>query len=1017
MAWVNSCATFLIPLLLSPPIVAITPIPQTPLLAVVTSSTVAIYESSSLLPLAIHKRANECLTNHKQSVSARIRHVSVDTSKLGHMHSVNLYIQTAADYILIYHLFVNYSRSLYEVTDVNNGERLLQNSKPLASDNSRFNLANFIKTATKSIIQGGSADTNLTNMEHFNNAAVDDDQRNENIPLVKLTMIKILRMNAGITGFWCKLNSQNLIFTNDCDEIQILNLKTFNNEIIKLADSKWYYDTTLIEYNLNDNYFLHLSSTGELGVLQFNQSKSSVAVDYTLLTKLDFECRHILINPQYNLVILQSDTDLKIYKVTLGAKTSTLCFIKTLYEFTNSSQLSCKWSPCGSFLIVWNMQTNYWKMISKFGFILFDSKALSEEIAAADIDSENLLRVNDFCFVSDCAIALNSQTLYILNKDSSKIYHLDLLRLLERFSNMSIFHDENYISVPVSESNSFARFPILPTFQKVLSHFQYVNGTALASSHRKPTGYFTIRVSESLQLSMSYGPHLAISTPIKLGSDFSHPLWYVFYNHFVEPLNIVNHFWVKDNLILINRYARDDVDPEEFPDMMIDELMILNTAASKYGAGGANFKFDSDSLVWRHSFRNRIVTFELIDLVDGMKTLVLITNDMRIILMELSKGERSEKPGAMKISIRVRRTIHLSSIKHKLPITLIQQMTMVDGKHFFFLLNNGDLYLLKNQITSPEDEVANQRGTTQANNMYDLIKISSAVESFQVSEINFNQQRHNRYITFFNGGEVLVYNMGELVERIYEFEGVEHSSEVDVEKPLRPIKIKIASFMPLRIYQSNGSIEVAGFEYQAMVKSDFLILKHRPSRQLILNKFIQHDLFESNLLTMEITRKFSNFGNYDYCLELLLFENLYESDEANRLRKVCQLVDATANSDSIYINFLRKIEVKYWDQFFKLLDQTPVGFMNRLRESNNVELCYNYLNIYLNFKREFESSVTPFETEEKGSILDAKDCELIKQIIKMLLEAQKWDECYELCRYIKLLQPSGNILREIRQSI
>lgn len=1014
MAWFNSCPKFLVPLLLSLPIVTVTPIPQTPLLAVVTSTSVLIYESTSFLPLALHKRTDECLLSHGQSVQAQARHVSVDTSKLDLLHSVNVYVRTSSNFVLIFHLFVNYARSLYEVTDANDDDRLLQNSKPLASENSRFNLTNLIKSATKSIIQGGTIDTNLINLEHFNNTSADDNQRNESIPLVKLTLVKILKMNAAITGFWCKLNSQNLIFTIDCHEIHILNLKSFNNEIIKLLDHKWYYDTSLIEYNLSHNYFLHLNSVGELALLQFNQSSQDLSLDYTLLTNLDFQCHRIIFNPQFSLVTLQSDTDLKIYKVSLSAKNSTLSYIKTVYEFSSSDKISCKWSPCGTFLIVWNLQTKFWKMISKFGFCLFDSQALFDEIAAADIAPNNLARVNDFCFVSECAIALNSQNIYVINSDSSRIYYVDLLRLQERFSNMSMFHDENYLSMPITDTNSFARFPIPPLFQKILSRFHYVNGSALALSHRKPTALFTVRASESLQLSLSYGSNLAISTPIKLGSDFSHPLWYVFYNHFSESMNIVDHFWIKDYLILINRYARDDVERDASHDLMIDELMIFNTAASKYGAGGANFKFDSDLIVWRHSFKNRIINFELIDLEDGVKTLVLVTSDMKIVLMEISKGKNIDEPDS-RISIRVRRTIYLSSIKHKLPISLIQQMAMVDGKHFFFLLSTGDMYLLKNQSHAFEDEQSNGRGTTQANNMYDLIKISSAVESFQVNIIDFNQTRHNRYITFFNGDEVLIYNMNELVGRIYEFEGIEHSGEVDIEKPLRPIKVKIDTFMPLKIVQSSGSIEVSGFEYQPLVKSDFLILKHKSSRQLILNKFILHDLFETNLTVIEITKKYLNFGNYDYCLELLLFENLDDVDQTNRLQKVCRLVDATANSDSIYINFLRKIEVKYWNQFFKLLNQTPVGFMNRLRESKNVELCYNYLNVYLNFKREYESSATPMESEETATILDKKDKALITQIIQMLQEELKWDECFELCRYIKLLEPSGELLQEIRK--
>lgn len=1016
MAWVNSCPTFLVPLLLSLPIVAITPIPHTPLLALVTSTSVVIYGATTLLPLAVHKRAPECLQTHGASVEAHVRHVAVDTTRLDQLHSVNVYVQTILGYVLIFHLFVNYSRSLYEVTDASDNDRLLQNSKPLASDNSRFNLTNLIKNATRSLMQGGAVDSNLVNLEHFNNASVDDDQRNENIPLVKLTMVKILKMNAAIIGFWCKLNLQNLIFANDCHEVQILNLKSFNNEILKLLDYKWYYDTVLIEYNLNHNYFLHLNLAGELAILQFNKTSSDLTLDYTLLTKIDFQCQRMCFNPQFNLVTLQTETDIKIYKVSLGARNSSLSYIKTLYEFEATDKVNFEWSPCGTFMIVWDSETHFWKMISKFGFCLFDSQQLADEISAADIAPENLGRVNDFCYISKCAISSNSQTIYNVNKDSSKIYYLNLLRLQERFSDISMFHDETYLSMPVTESNSFARFPILPSFQKNLSRFQYVNGSALAYSHRLPTALFTIRASKYNQLSISYGTSLAISTPIKQGSDVLHPLWYLFYNHHVESMNIVDHFWVGDFLVLINRYARDDVEPEDGHDLMIDELMIFNTAESKNGAGGTAYKFDSDALVWRHSFKNRTITFELIDSGDDVKTLVLVTNDMKIILMELSKGEQKEGSDAFKLSIRVRRTIYLSSIKHKLPIALIQQMAMIDGKHFFFLLTTGDMYLLKNQIESPEDELAHARSTRQVNNMYDLIKISSAVESFQVNAINFKQTRDNRYITFFNGEEVLIYNMAELVERIYEFEGVEHSNEVDVDKPLRPITVKISTFMPLKLVQSSGSIEVSGFEYQALVKSDYLILKHKSSRQLILNKFIQHDLFESNILIADITKKYSNFGNYEYCLELLLFENLDEIDNSNGLLKVCQLVDATPNADSIYINFLRKIEVKYWDKFFKLLNETPVGFMDRLTESKNVELCYNYLNVYLNFKREYEGSATALE-EERSIILDVKDRKLIRQIIRMLLDEQKWDECFELCRYIKLLEPSGELLREIRTLI
>ena len=106
--------------------------------------------------------------------------------------------------------------------------------------------------------------------------------------------------------------------------------------------------------------------------------------------------------------------------------------------------------------------------------------------------------------------------------------------------------------------------------------------------------------------------------------------------------------------------------------------------------------------------------------------------------------------------------------------------------------------------------------------------------------------------------------------------------------------------------------------------------------------------------------------------------------------------------------------MRYWDKFFALLKQTPEGFMNRLIESNDVELCYSYLNVYLNFKRESESSTTLDSCTELQPILVMEDRRLITKIIGMLADAEKYDECFELCRFIKLLEPSGELLKKIR---
>lgn len=1029
MAWVNGCPSFLVPLALSLEIVAVTPIPQTPLLAIVSSNTVILYDSRNLVPLAVHRRLFECMDSHGPNIQAKVRHISVDSAKLDQLPSVNLFVKTKSNFVLIYHIFVNYAKSLYEVSDKNDGEKLLQNCLPLALASSRFNLTALFKSATRTIIQGGSALLNLENIEHFQNCADDDGHRNENIPLPKLTLVKILKMNAGLTGYWCKLNSHNLIFYNDCHELQLLNIKSFKNEIIKLPDYPWFYDTVLVEYNLLHNYFLHLNSERELSLVDFVLDETNkLTLGHSMLLKLEFECKAIFFNPQFDLVVLQTDSSLKIYKLFTSAKKHAISFLKTILEFPKGCQLEVKWSPCGTFLMVVNEETGTWQLVSKFGQSLFESHSILGEMSSSRVETSDVGKISDFCTISKFAIASNAQHLYLVNKEKTRMYFLRLSRLQNSSSDVPIIYDDNYLSVALSQTdNSFCRFPLLPSFQKIISKLHHINGTSVRLSTKKATGILNIRSNSFDQLSISYGENLAISTPIRYGEEVNHATWYIFANYFMESMNIVDHFWIDDYLVVINRFVKDDIEEETDSDHdpMVDELIILDTAPSKYGNGGAAFRFDSDLIVWRHSFKGKIINFELVDSKSSTnsKTLVLVTGDLKIIMMEVNKttpkAETADTPKQTnhKISIRVRRTIHLSSIKNKLPIPLVQQMSMVDFKHFFFLLNNGDLYLLKNQLPNSDSDVSAQRGAIQMNNMYDLIKISAAVESFQVLTIDFNEECKKRFITLFNGDEILIFNLTELVDRVYEFEGVEHSSEVDVFKVLQPVRIQISTFHPLKIRQSSGSIEVTGFEYRTIFKNDHLMVKHKTSKQLILNRFIQHDLFENNLELGAIIAKYSQFGNFDYCLELLLFDFLDDIDKKDRLDTVCKLVDATTKADSIYVNFLRKIEVKYWYKFFKLLGQTPVSFMNRLIESRDVELCYNYLIVYLNFKREFESTSTPLDSDDNQSILDERDRAIISQLIKLLQEAHRWEECFELCRFIKLLEPTGELLEQIRDDL
>ena len=221
---------------------------------------------------------------------------------------------------------------------------------------------------------------------------------------------------------------------------------------------------------------------------------------------------------------------------------------------------------------------------------------------------------------------------------------------------------------------------------------------------------------------------------------------------------------------------------------------------------------------------------------------------------------------------------------------------------------------------------------------------------------------------------------------------------------------------------------------------NYKVIKNKFAHKLILNNFIEFDLIHRGDLESTFN-KYKSFANFQFCLELLLFKLLVGGEQQHQqqqqssnltLKRLFQLIEFTESPESIYINCLRKIEVAYWNKFFNGLNTTPVKFMDRLIKLDNVELCYHYLIVYLNYKKEGEpgdneNNGKVEDTYESGTVLHANggegaapdqlsgdDKQIILQIIKMLAESEKWDWCFELRRFIKILEPSGQFLKEIK---
>lgn len=1031
MAWVNTAPNVLVPVPLTSLIIDLVPVPHAPILLLVSTKSVVVLESSSFLPLAFHNRSSECLESHGKSKEICVFQVSVNTAENERVRAATFCISTESTFLLMYQLSMNYSNSVYEITDMKNSDYVLQNSLPLLHVNANHSITNFIKSATRSL--GFTAESTMTNIEHFENGGHDDETRNENIPQVRIALTKLLKLPCAVVNLWSKPNSNSVMFRNNAEQIQLLNLKSLNSHIVDFASCDCLADTLLLEYNPTYNFFFHVTSKLELSVLEVS-SGETVTIKRTAVGLLDFQPKRFIFNPQHDLVLVQLPDSLYIYLFRYKwNKTYDLRRINNVINLFKPPIYKCCWAPCGEFFTVVE-DNKYFKMVSKFGFTLFDSAAIGPEISNAYIDSAISSRLTDFCRVHFCTISSNGQLLFLINEQETMMYSLSLLRLSSNCnSTIPVLHDLNYLDFLTQKSASHLhRLPLLPSFQNILYKTQLINGISTESELKKSTGFFTISRNIFNQVSLAHGPNLAISTPISLGLEALHALWFQFHSHFTDSLNIVNHFWIKDILVVINRYEKDQKTSSNCSYQFVDELMILSTAASKFGAGGVDFKFDSDLITWRHTFNNRIINFELSTTSENLNMLTLLTSDLKIIIMEVSVANRDTphkaneiKLGQARISIDVCRTIHLSSISNKFSICNVQQLVSIQERHFLFLLSTGDVFLLKNQLIG-----------SLSNNMYELKHIGSGIERMQIFDIDFSNGEQ-KFVSMFAGNALFIYDLMKLIadatetlsskletvpncelKQLLDPNSAEQNPDLQPDLPissvdsLPPIIIEAVAYSPLYVSTSKTSIEIVNLEYQFIAKNEHLVIKHRTNRRLVLNRFINYDLFVAQLNISDIIKKYQNFLNYEYCLELLLYENLNEQALDKRIARICELVDASNNTHAIYVNLLRKIEVHYWPRFFSFLQQTPVEFMDRLISLKDVELCYNYLIIYLNYKRE---SVSAKESSNSATVLNEEERSVITQIIRMLLDARRWSACYELCRFIKLLEPLNELLMLIRQ--
>lgn len=1012
---------------------------HTLMMAILTPDSIIIIDKQTLLPITVYTRPPKSLDQQGTNQYLKTKSINIDAVNLQKLEVVNLFLITNKDYLIIYQLHIPQNASIYELHKESTGE-MIQKQLPITTGTANSgSIFQYLKEMTKSVM--GNNLITLENIENFNNQS--QYQELQLINNCKISVFKILKISNGINNnnVWVKSNSHN-IFINNLNLFQIINIKNLKEVTFNVLDFEWYTGGDLINswYNSYKKSFIFINEYDELWYLSFGVNELD-PVGYKLGV---YKVWDLVFNPKYDLLLIkskhQNEAGKKVYKgiddlgeEELGTELDTDIDLGTgdetqvedgdsisssetinlkLYKFVDrkltylndisfnlgEDDFTVTWSSDGEFFIVLT-QKGYWLISSKFGNITTNTYNLSTELNKLYLPIHNLIILNN-----------SHQIIYNYN---NQIYKLNLIKSVNQ--EQLIYNNLQYLILV--DNSKLIKFPLLNTFKRILTNMESMEGSILDKQDnidKNSEGKLLVKLNQFNQLIITYGNNVSISTPIKTGNKYNHILWYNFKNYYMEQFNIINQLSHGNYLILVNRTVKE----VNGRDKLIDELIVMNIEDSKYAKGGCVYRFDSDLITHRQKFNYLIKS---IDVINESNQLVFIDDHNQLVTLSLLDDYYNESDQLLyKFFIKVDKIINLKSFKiqdTKDREININQFKVVHGpendiKGFMILLGTGELLLIKNQFNK-----------ILMTHYYQLVNLGHNVESIIVNPLLINDEFVNYLLLITGENQLLIYNLMDLVDQ--SFDNSHHLNDgikdINISLPLSltPIKIDITNFEPTKLVVSsnNNGINLIGIEDNLLnnystqnedtdkeeVDTTPLVIKI--NYQLILNSLIKFDLI-NGVSFARILDKFGHFYQFNYCLELLLFNGLINNNHTfiKQLIKLIRMVQRPF----IFINCLRKIEFKYWSVFFKILDANPIDLMTEFIDNNQMDLGYKFLIIYLNLKTDLLDS---------NANLNDNDKEIILKIFTLLIDQHKFESAFELCRFIKLLDPGSETLKTLRLSI
>lgn len=954
--------------------------------SVISLSSIYVFEPRTNTMVNYHLRSSESIEAYGDNL--RIKSNGVDI----------FIVQTDKNYLLLYSIGGHSDGEILSIYDKSHPNKFLQNGFPTTS--SKIGFLNSI--FGKSGVQSPNKD-------------------------LLLRFKVVLKIQSALVDFINLLHDKLLLITKNPKLLQLIHLGDSHNnsniEVTLVDELDWFQndlsDIVKIQYVDNKLYWSTLQNIWQIDIkqLQLTSFKGSII--------FKGRCKNFLVNSTYNLLtVIRDNDDMEIYQLN----TQKLISVNRKSRSNKShTLLDMRYSPCESCLMM--LYDSEWCLYTAFGnlnFATFDYK---------DDKFEIFNKMEEMSWIANDSLLMSMNSkIYVFQLTSINFkLHQNLLNLYR-----PILIHNGYISVfkgyekPLNDYSSHSDLLNNKEFElwyhiQLPTNFKLKNDFIVSVTSSKCGNYICCVGNRDL---------------IIYNNDTRQWKFLIIdYNqHSDIENNIVDCLWFENYLILlVKKNFNDFLQHEELKPtsgLLIFSNLIWND----------DLEFNPELCIWNFPFNNEILLNKQNEPLPRSKPvedflyfniynneLIVLTTDYNCYFFEITKKVKNKKKT---LQIKCLKVFALKNFLKTYPQTSIKSINKINENDLLILINGEVIYLRQSVI---EEDIASHSNISSTADLA-RIKSSASLSSLpqhksntsissllQISEAKpppSPRHEHKRKrpsirfekIVLMNGVEIL----NKLEDTISMFDGNEMIIYDLKLSHSKLMKSNISRIEPLRINlddnviksgdikvmeQNHSSIYpfitilsqnvIIGFEIDLKFEKTWNYVFMKSKRRDFLNNLLDYHLQHDNYKINEIYSKFHVFKNYQFCLEVLIFNYLTSEAEDNvKFQKLIELIKVSTSSEyMIYLSLLKKIETNYWVKFFEKLGETPRAILlDKILPSGNYKLSCHYLILTMNYERELNESN-----------LDERDQELVLMILNKLFEENEFDTCFELVRFVKLI--------------